>query len=125
MKPSPIPQPRLSPVLTSKQFQRVASTSRKYNLFPLPFQDTQVFQNREHWAIRATREDPNVVNKGKDGVDRLFGKVNRNSREVIIYANDRMIPGTSFEEMASKFSWYGDELKKNFQRTFDYFSKDN
>ncbi|MBW0495330.1 hypothetical protein O181_035045 [Austropuccinia psidii MF-1] len=96
VRPSPIPQPRISPIVTSQQLQLVAiSSRRREELLPLTFPATQVFQKRECWPIRVTREDPNMVNEGQDAVARFFRRVERNSREVINYANDRMIPGTA------------------------------
>ncbi|MBW0490887.1 hypothetical protein O181_030602 [Austropuccinia psidii MF-1] len=105
MNSSPITQPRSSPVLTSHQLQTVARASqRRDDWSPLPFPDSQVFQNWEHWPIRVNREDPAVGNEGQDAVAKLFRKVDRNIREVIVYASDRMIPGTPSEGMAAKFS---------------------
>ncbi|MBW0468556.1 hypothetical protein O181_008271 [Austropuccinia psidii MF-1] len=96
MKPSPIQQPRKSQVLTSQELKPVSRTRRSredWSLFLFPA--AQVFQNREHWPIRVTREDPTVMNEGQDSVTRLFRRVNRNRMEVIVYANARMIPGTT------------------------------
>ncbi|MBW0493358.1 hypothetical protein O181_033073 [Austropuccinia psidii MF-1] len=126
MKPSPIPQPRPSPLHTSHKLQPVARTSqRREDWSPFPFPTTQVFQNQELWPIRVTREDPTVVNEGQDAVARFFRIVYRNSTEVIVYYNDRIIPGTASEEMAANFSWYEDELINESQRTFDDIGKDN
>ncbi|MBW0587530.1 hypothetical protein O181_127245 [Austropuccinia psidii MF-1] len=126
VRPSPIQQSRNSPVVNSQLLQPVSSTSRRRDkLSPLPFPATQVFQHRDQWPIRVTREDPNMASDNQDAVARLFRRVDRNSREIIIYANDRTIPGTSSEEMAAKFSWYEDELINDFQRTFDYLGRDN
>ncbi|MBW0593055.1 hypothetical protein O181_132770 [Austropuccinia psidii MF-1] len=45
VRPSPIPQPRNSPMVTSQQPQPLASTSkRRKELSPLPFPASQVFQ---------------------------------------------------------------------------------
>ncbi|MBW0565720.1 hypothetical protein O181_105435 [Austropuccinia psidii MF-1] len=45
VRPSPIPQPRNSPMVTSQQPQSVASASkRREELSPLPFPAAQVFQ---------------------------------------------------------------------------------
>ncbi|MBW0532033.1 hypothetical protein O181_071748, partial [Austropuccinia psidii MF-1] len=85
----------------------------------------QVFKCQDQWPIQATREDTNMESENQDAVARLFRRVGRNSREVIMYANDRAIPGTASEEMAAKFSWYEDELINEFQRTFDYLGIDN
>ncbi|MBW0535915.1 hypothetical protein O181_075630 [Austropuccinia psidii MF-1] len=97
----------------------MASSSRRRDGFsPLPFPAAQLFQRRDCWPIRVTREDPNVVSENQDSVARLFRRVDRNSREVIIYPNDRTIPGTSSKEMAAKFAWYEDELINDVKRTF-------
>ncbi|MBW0537152.1 hypothetical protein O181_076867 [Austropuccinia psidii MF-1] len=126
VRPSPIQKPRNSPIVTSQQLQLVASTSRRREeLSPFPFPASQVFQQRDCWPIRATREDQNMASENQDAVAKLFRRVDRNSREVIMYANDRTIPGTSSEEMAAKFSWYEDELIKDFQKTFDNLGRDN
>ncbi|MBW0543977.1 hypothetical protein O181_083692 [Austropuccinia psidii MF-1] len=125
VRPSPIPQPRNSPMVTSYQLQPVASSSRRREkLSRLPFSAAQVFQKREHWPIQVTREDLNRENESKDAMARFFRRVSRNSREVIVYANDRMIPDTASEEMECKFAWYEDELIHDFQRAFDYFCRD-
>ncbi|MBW0581006.1 hypothetical protein O181_120721 [Austropuccinia psidii MF-1] len=104
VKPSPSQQPRNSPITTSKQLQPVASCSRRMDV---------------------TREDPNAESETQEAVARFFRRVDRNSREVIMYANDRTIPGTASEEMAAKFAWYEDELINDFQRTFDDLGRDN
>ncbi|MBW0490943.1 hypothetical protein O181_030658 [Austropuccinia psidii MF-1] len=124
--PSPLPQLRISPILTSQQLKPVARSSRRREGFlPLPFPATQVFQQRECWPIQVTREDPNMANKGQDAVASLFRRVDRNSREVITYDNDRMIPSTASEEMTAKFSWYEDELIDGFQITIDDLGRYN
>ncbi|MBW0491659.1 hypothetical protein O181_031374 [Austropuccinia psidii MF-1] len=126
VRPSPIPHPRSSPMVTSQQPQPVASTSkRRKELSPLPSPAAQVFQRRDLWPIRPTREDPNTVSENQDAVDRLFRRVDINSREVIMYANDRNIAGTASEEMAAKLVWYEDELINDFQRAFDDLGRDN
>ncbi|MBW0566489.1 hypothetical protein O181_106204, partial [Austropuccinia psidii MF-1] len=126
VRPSPVQQSRNSPITTSHQLQPVASSSRRRDgLSPLPFPAAQVFQRRERWPIRVTREDPNAASENQDAVARLFRRVDRNSREVIMYANDRTIPGTASEEMAAKFAWYEDELINDFQKTFDELGRDN
>ncbi|MBW0531991.1 hypothetical protein O181_071706 [Austropuccinia psidii MF-1] len=52
VRPSPIPQSINSPIVTSKQLQPVASSSKKREeLSPLLFPAAQVFQQREHWPI--------------------------------------------------------------------------
>ncbi|MBW0473432.1 hypothetical protein O181_013147 [Austropuccinia psidii MF-1] len=100
----PFHQPRNSPIVTSQHLQPVASSSRRRAYCsPLPFTVAQVFQPREHWPIQVTREDQNLENEGQDSVARILRRFDRNSREVIMYANDIMIPGK-----ASKFSWYED-----------------
>ncbi|MBW0515061.1 hypothetical protein O181_054776 [Austropuccinia psidii MF-1] len=110
----------------SHQLQPVASTSQRREAWlTLTFPSAQVFLNWEFWPIRVTREDPTVVNEGQDGVSRLFRRVDRNIREVIVYSNNRMVCGTASEEMASKFSWYEGKLMNKFQRTFDDLGKDN
>ncbi|MBW0500456.1 hypothetical protein O181_040171 [Austropuccinia psidii MF-1] len=102
-----------------------SSSRRRDGLSPLPFTASQVFQRRDLWPIQITREDPNVESENQEAVARLFRRVYRNSREVIMYANARTIPGTASEEMASKFAWYEDELINDFQRTFDDLGRDN
>ncbi|MBW0489331.1 hypothetical protein O181_029046 [Austropuccinia psidii MF-1] len=52
VRPSPIQQPRNSPIVTSQQIQPVSGTSRKREeVSPLPFTATQVFQHRDQWPI--------------------------------------------------------------------------
>ncbi|MBW0523995.1 hypothetical protein O181_063710 [Austropuccinia psidii MF-1] len=120
MRPSPILQPRNSPMVTSQQLQPVVSSSRRReDKFPQLFPSSQVFQKREHCLIRVTREEPNMENKGQDAVARLFRRVDRNIREVIEYANNRTIPGNASQEMAAKLFWYENELINDFKRTFD------
>ncbi|MBW0528624.1 hypothetical protein O181_068339 [Austropuccinia psidii MF-1] len=120
VRPSPLQQSRNSPIVTSKQLQPVASTSkRREELSPLPFPGAQVFQHRDQWPIRVTREDPNTASDNQNSVARVF------SREVIMYANDRTIPGTASEDRAAKFAWYEDELINDFQKTFDYLGRYN
>ncbi|MBW0521457.1 hypothetical protein O181_061172 [Austropuccinia psidii MF-1] len=113
-------------MVTSQQPQPVASRSRRReDTSPFPFPAAQVFQCRDQWPIRVTREDPNTASENQDAVARLFRRVDRNSREVIMYANDRTIPGAASEEMAAKLSWYEDELINDFQRNFDDLGRDN
>ncbi|MBW0499092.1 hypothetical protein O181_038807 [Austropuccinia psidii MF-1] len=124
--PSPIQQSRTSPIVTSQQLQPEAISSRRreelsFFLFPA----SQVFQERDCWPIQATREDPNMASENQDAVTRFFRPFHRNSREVIMYANDRTIPGTASEEMAAKSFWYEDEFINDFQRTFDHMGRDN
>ncbi|MBW0535991.1 hypothetical protein O181_075706 [Austropuccinia psidii MF-1] len=48
MRPSPIPQPRNYPMITSQQLQPVASSNRRIEEnSPFPFPSNQVFQKRE------------------------------------------------------------------------------
>ncbi|MBW0581795.1 hypothetical protein O181_121510 [Austropuccinia psidii MF-1] len=90
---------------TSQQLQPMARSSRRRDgLSPLPFPAAKVFQRRDRWPIQITREDPNAMSENQEAVARLFRRVDRNSRKVIIYANDRTIPGTASEEMAASFS---------------------
>ncbi|MBW0501709.1 hypothetical protein O181_041424 [Austropuccinia psidii MF-1] len=73
VRPTPIPQSINSPIVTSQQIQPVASFSRRREkISPLLLPSTQVFQQREHWPIQVTREDPNTVTKNQDAVARLF-----------------------------------------------------
>ncbi|MBW0543821.1 hypothetical protein O181_083536 [Austropuccinia psidii MF-1] len=126
VRPSPIPQPKNYPIVTSQQLQPVASSNRiKEELSPFPFPAAQVFQKRDCWPIWVTREDPNTVSENQDDVARLFERVDRNSREVIEYANDITTPSTASEEMAEKFSWYDDELINDYKRKFDHLGRDN
>ncbi|MBW0526569.1 hypothetical protein O181_066284 [Austropuccinia psidii MF-1] len=126
VRPSAIQQPRKSPIITPEQLQPMPSSSRRRDgLSPFPFPIAQVFQRGDCWSIQVTREDPNAVSEKQEAVARLFKKVDRSSREVIMYANDRTIPGTASEEMASKFAWYEDELINDFQRTFDDLGRNN
>ncbi|MBW0485065.1 hypothetical protein O181_024780 [Austropuccinia psidii MF-1] len=125
-RPALIPAVRPSPIVISQQLQPVASSSiRREELSAFPFPAAQVFQQRDCWPIQVTIEDPNTASENQDSVARLFGQVDRNSREVIMYANDRTIPGTSSKGMAEKLSWYEDELINDFQRTFDHIGRDN
>ncbi|MBW0571196.1 hypothetical protein O181_110911 [Austropuccinia psidii MF-1] len=124
--PSTIPPPSPTTSHARPALNPAAISSRRRDgLSPLPFPAAQVFQRRDCWPIQVTREDPNAASENQDAVARLFRRVDRNSREVIMYANDRMIPGTASEEMAAKFAWYEDELINDFQRTFDDLGRDN
>ncbi|MBW0502062.1 hypothetical protein O181_041777 [Austropuccinia psidii MF-1] len=126
VRPSPIKQSRASPIVTSQQIQPEARSSRRRaELSPFPFPAAQVFQQRDCWPIQVTREDPNKESENQDPVAMLFRQVDQNSQEVIMFANDGTIPGTSSEEMAAKFSWYEDELINDFQRTFDHMGRYN
>ncbi|MBW0488971.1 hypothetical protein O181_028686 [Austropuccinia psidii MF-1] len=125
-RPALIPEVRPSPIFTSQQLQAVASSSkRREHLSPSPFPATQVCQQREHWPIQVTREDPNMATDHQDSVARLFRRVNRNSRELLEYANNRTIPETASEERAANLSWYEDVLINDFQKTFYNFGRDN
>ncbi|MBW0524499.1 hypothetical protein O181_064214 [Austropuccinia psidii MF-1] len=109
VRPSPIPHPGNSPMVTSQQLQPVGNSRRRRDdQSPLLFSATQVFQKREHWPIQVTREYPNTENNSQYSVARLFKRVDRNFREVISYANNRMIPTTASEEMAAKLAWCED-----------------
>ncbi|MBW0529736.1 hypothetical protein O181_069451 [Austropuccinia psidii MF-1] len=126
VRPYPVKKSRNSPIVNSQQLQPDASTSRRREeLSPLLFPATKVFQRRDQWPIQVTREDPNTASDNQDAVARLFRRVDRNSRQVIMYDNDRTIPGTSSEEIAAKFAWYEDELINDFQKAFDYLGEDN
>ncbi|MBW0591642.1 hypothetical protein O181_131357, partial [Austropuccinia psidii MF-1] len=82
VRPSPVQQSQNSAIATSRQLQPVASSSRRRDgLSPLPFPAAQVFQRRERWPIRVTREVPNAASENQDAVVRLFRRVDRNSRE--------------------------------------------
>ncbi|MBW0510779.1 hypothetical protein O181_050494 [Austropuccinia psidii MF-1] len=73
VRPSPIPQPRNSPMIIYQQLQPVVSSSRRReDLSPLPFPATQVFEQRECWPICVTREDQNMENEGQDAVVRFL-----------------------------------------------------
>ncbi|MBW0578082.1 hypothetical protein O181_117797 [Austropuccinia psidii MF-1] len=105
-------------MVISQQLQPVASSSRKReDQLHLPFPATQVFQKGEPWPMQVTTEDLNMANNGQDAMVRLLRRVERNSREVITYANDRIIPGTASGEMSDKFAWCENKLINNFQRT--------
>ncbi|MBW0514805.1 hypothetical protein O181_054520 [Austropuccinia psidii MF-1] len=109
VRPSSIQKSRNSPIVNSQKLQPMASTSRRRDrLSPLPFPVTQVFQHRDQLPIQVTRDDPNMASDNQDAFARLLRRVDRNSREVIMYANDRTIPDTASEEMAARFSWYED-----------------
>ncbi|MBW0473612.1 hypothetical protein O181_013327 [Austropuccinia psidii MF-1] len=71
VRPSPSQQPRNSSITTSQQLQPVASSSRRRDgLSPLPFPANQVFQRRDCWPIRITREDPNAASENQEAVAR-------------------------------------------------------
>ncbi|MBW0507438.1 hypothetical protein O181_047153 [Austropuccinia psidii MF-1] len=74
VRPSPIQQSRNAPIVTSQKLQPVASTNRRREeLSPLPFPAAQVFQHRDQWPIRITREDPNTVSDNQDSVAGYLG----------------------------------------------------
>ncbi|MBW0490354.1 hypothetical protein O181_030069 [Austropuccinia psidii MF-1] len=126
LRPSPIHQSRNFAIVTSQRLQPVASSSRRREqLSPLWFPAAQVFQKSNCWPIQVTREYPDTESVNQDAVARLLRRVDRNSREVIEYANNRNIPGTASEEIAAKFACYEDELINDFQRTFDHLGRDN
>ncbi|MBW0542934.1 hypothetical protein O181_082649 [Austropuccinia psidii MF-1] len=109
VRPSPSQKPRNSPITTSHQLQPVASSSRiKDGLSPLPFPATQVFQRRDRWPIQINIEDPNAASENQEDMAGLFRRADRDSRVVIMYANDRTILGIASEDMAAKFAWYED-----------------
>ncbi|MBW0571061.1 hypothetical protein O181_110776 [Austropuccinia psidii MF-1] len=61
VRPSPIQKSRNSPIVSSQQLQRVASTSRiSEKLSPFQLPAAQVFQHRDQWPIHVTKEDPNM-----------------------------------------------------------------
>ncbi|MBW0551637.1 hypothetical protein O181_091352 [Austropuccinia psidii MF-1] len=69
----PLQKPRNSPITTSQHLQPMASSSRRRDGFsPLPFPAAQVFQRRDYWPIRVTREDPNAASESQDTVAMLF-----------------------------------------------------
>ncbi|MBW0489728.1 hypothetical protein O181_029443 [Austropuccinia psidii MF-1] len=124
--PSAVQQSRASPIVTSHKLQPEANSSRRREeISPLLFPAAQVFQQSNCWPIRVTREDPNTASENKDVVSRLLRQVDRDSRKVIMYANDGTIPGTASEDMAANLDWYEDELINVFQRAFDHMGKDN
>ncbi|MBW0468621.1 hypothetical protein O181_008336 [Austropuccinia psidii MF-1] len=115
MRPSPIPQPKNPPMVASQQLQPVASSSRRRkDQLPFPLTAAQVFQQRQFWPIQATREDPKMENEVQDSMASLFIRVDRYSRDVIEYANDRTISDKASEEMAEKISCYEGELINDF-----------
>ncbi|MBW0516543.1 hypothetical protein O181_056258 [Austropuccinia psidii MF-1] len=119
LRPSPIPQPRHCPMVTSQKLLPGASSrGRREESSPFPFPESQVFHRREQWPVCVTQEDLNILNECKDSVTRLLRGADINGR-VIMYASDRMIPGTASEEIPAKFVWYEDELINYFQRPFD------
>ncbi|MBW0491822.1 hypothetical protein O181_031537 [Austropuccinia psidii MF-1] len=61
VRPSLIQKYRASTTVTSQQLQPEAGSSRRREeLSPLLFPAAQVFQQRDCWPIRVTREDPNI-----------------------------------------------------------------
>ncbi|MBW0547917.1 hypothetical protein O181_087632 [Austropuccinia psidii MF-1] len=82
LRPSPITQPRKSPIFTSQQLQPVASSSRRReDLFAFLFPAAQLFQIMESWPVQVTREDPNGKMKDKmmwpDFLEGVIEKVGR------------------------------------------------
>ncbi|MBW0486159.1 hypothetical protein O181_025874 [Austropuccinia psidii MF-1] len=72
-RPAINPAIRPSPIVTSQKLQPEASSSiRREELLPFPFPAAQVFQQRDLWTIRVTREDPNTASENQDAVARLF-----------------------------------------------------
>ncbi|MBW0478508.1 hypothetical protein O181_018223 [Austropuccinia psidii MF-1] len=66
VRPTPIPKHRNFPKVASQKLKHVASYSRRReDNASLPFPASQVFQKRENWTIRVTREDPNMENEGQ------------------------------------------------------------
>ncbi|MBW0540220.1 hypothetical protein O181_079935 [Austropuccinia psidii MF-1] len=104
VRPSPIPHPRNSPMVTSNS----------YNLWPAPKEEEKI-DHLHYFLFPAYLRKGNVGLSGLPGkiqiwqtMTRMLRRVDRNRREVITYAIDRMIPGMSFEEKAAKSSWYED-----------------
>ncbi|MBW0536034.1 hypothetical protein O181_075749 [Austropuccinia psidii MF-1] len=80
VRPSPILQPRNSPMVASQKPHPVASISRRREeLSPLLFPAAQVFQCQHQSLIQVTREDPNTEIENQDAVARLFRRVDRNT----------------------------------------------
>ncbi|MBW0528748.1 hypothetical protein O181_068463 [Austropuccinia psidii MF-1] len=76
VRPSPIQQPRNSPIITPQQLQPMASSSRRrHGLSPLLFPAPQVFQRRDCWPIRVTREDPNAASENQEAVAWFSGEL--------------------------------------------------
>ncbi|MBW0549809.1 hypothetical protein O181_089524 [Austropuccinia psidii MF-1] len=72
-RPAMIAAVRPSPIVTSQKLQPVSSSSRRREEpSPFPFPATQVFQQRESWPIRVTREAPNRASEKQGSVVRLF-----------------------------------------------------
>ncbi|MBW0467778.1 hypothetical protein O181_007493 [Austropuccinia psidii MF-1] len=111
IRPSPVPQPRTS-TMPPSELKPVASTSnrRRVERSHLPYQEIEVFQREDHWPAKATSQDLNEIHDPQDSVERISQRVDINSREMIFYDNDRIIPGMASEEMPSEFVWYEDEL---------------
>ncbi|MBW0577792.1 hypothetical protein O181_117507 [Austropuccinia psidii MF-1] len=89
VRQSPIPQPSQSPFLNFQQLQHLTSTSRRREYqSPFPVTVYQVLQGRENFPSGIP---PSVVNEVQDTVAMSLRRVDRNSMEVIMYANNRMI----------------------------------
>ncbi|MBW0580407.1 hypothetical protein O181_120122 [Austropuccinia psidii MF-1] len=124
IRPSLIPAVIPSPIVTSQQLQPVASSSRRreelFRFLPLKsfnkgsFGPSELPEKSQIWWVKIKMLWPG-----------FFRRVDRNSRELIEYANDRTIPGTASEEMDEIFAWYEDELLNDFQRNFDHLGRDN
>ncbi|MBW0589217.1 hypothetical protein O181_128932 [Austropuccinia psidii MF-1] len=62
VRPPPVQPSRISSMTTSHQLQPEASSNRiRDGLSPLLFPAAQVFQRRDRWPIRVTREDLNAA----------------------------------------------------------------
>ncbi|MBW0591609.1 hypothetical protein O181_131324 [Austropuccinia psidii MF-1] len=106
------PSSNLKPVASTPNRSRVERS-------PLPLPDAEVPSRIENYPVRVTREDPNVVTEPQDSLERLFRRVDRNSREIVAYLNDRIIPEAASEEIDSRYVWYEDELINELQRNFN------
>ncbi|MBW0490230.1 hypothetical protein O181_029945 [Austropuccinia psidii MF-1] len=102
---------RTSPITISTNIQPVTSTSwaTRAERSSLPCLSSQLFQISEFCPLRITREDPNVW-KSQYSIATPLRRVDRHSREIIVYFNDRMIHGTYLEEelkslSGMKISW--------------------
>ncbi|MBW0557410.1 hypothetical protein O181_097125 [Austropuccinia psidii MF-1] len=110
---------------TLKHIKTVASTSNfdRVEQSPLLYAASHLFQRRDCFPIRFKREDPNAGDVGQDSIASIFRRVDRNSREVIVYAYDSIIPGADSGDKASKVALYEDELINSFQRSLYDFGK--
>ncbi|MBW0499977.1 hypothetical protein O181_039692 [Austropuccinia psidii MF-1] len=112
-------------MVTSTKLQPVASSSqRREDHSPLPFPAIKVFQKRNVGPSML----PEIIQiwraKAKMLSQSFLIRVDRNGREVIMYANDRMIPGTASEDLVAKFSCYEDRFINDFQRSFYDLGRD-